>query len=363
MKKVFVSGCYDIIHGGHIQFFEDARALGDHLTVCFASADVLALAKKRPSSLPDDHKKKLIGALVCVDTVVTSSDLDPVFDFKTHWNKSAPSILAITEDDKNVDRKREFCAQYNVALVVLPKRSGLAPVSTTSILAQIKNVTERPLRVDFAGGWLDVPRISRKGSYIVNCSITPKVSLHSWPYQKGAGLGGSAAFALLHVKDGIRSELDLGVGWQDPAIIQETSLCIWRSGKKPELEAKYNPDWLTGRMLIMWTGIAHNSPSILSKKRNYTLISKAGACPATAVHAKDITLLSKAISMSYTAQLLEGMADLPALPHALAHKYLGGGHGGYALYIFKSKKHRDMVVRKNKECKAVEPWINTQQSS
>ena len=28
MKKVFVSGCYDIVHAGHIQFFEEARALG-----------------------------------------------------------------------------------------------------------------------------------------------------------------------------------------------------------------------------------------------------------------------------------------------------------------------------------------------
>ena len=46
MKKVFVSGCYDIIHGGHIQFFQDAKKLGDHLTVCFASADVLTLSKK-----------------------------------------------------------------------------------------------------------------------------------------------------------------------------------------------------------------------------------------------------------------------------------------------------------------------------
>ncbi|MFZ9683667.1 MAG: adenylyltransferase/cytidyltransferase family protein, partial [Cephaloticoccus sp.] len=41
MRKIFVSGCYDIIHAGHIQFFREARALGDFLTVCFASAEVL----------------------------------------------------------------------------------------------------------------------------------------------------------------------------------------------------------------------------------------------------------------------------------------------------------------------------------
>lgn len=52
MKKVFISGCYDILHGGHIQFFKEARALGDHLTVCFASDNVLWEHKKRRTSIP-----------------------------------------------------------------------------------------------------------------------------------------------------------------------------------------------------------------------------------------------------------------------------------------------------------------------
>ena len=33
MIKVFVSGWYDILHAGHLQFFREARALGDHLIV------------------------------------------------------------------------------------------------------------------------------------------------------------------------------------------------------------------------------------------------------------------------------------------------------------------------------------------
>lgn len=41
MKKVFISGCYDILHGGHIQFFKEARALGDHLTVCIVDQVVV----------------------------------------------------------------------------------------------------------------------------------------------------------------------------------------------------------------------------------------------------------------------------------------------------------------------------------
>jgi len=57
MKKIFVSGCYDIIHAGHIQFFNEAKALGEHLTVCIASDDVLTLEKKRKPSYQRNIKK------------------------------------------------------------------------------------------------------------------------------------------------------------------------------------------------------------------------------------------------------------------------------------------------------------------
>jgi cytidyltransferase-like protein len=138
MKKVFVSGCYDILHAGHVQFFRDAKKLGDRLIVCFASSEVLLLAKKRVSSLPDDNKKTLLEAIRYVDEVVTSSDLDPVFDFKGHIEKIRPDILAVTEDDKNAPSKRAFCAERGIEFVVIPKNNFQTQVSTTSIRANIK---------------------------------------------------------------------------------------------------------------------------------------------------------------------------------------------------------------------------------
>lgn len=138
MKKIFVSGCYDILHAGHIQFFKDAKKLGDHLTVCFASAEVLMLAKKRSSSLPDDNKKILIESIRYVDEVVASSDLDPIFDFKSHIEKIKPAVLAVTSDDKNSELKRKFCASRGIEFVIIPKNNFHTRVSTSSILSNIK---------------------------------------------------------------------------------------------------------------------------------------------------------------------------------------------------------------------------------
>lgn len=357
MKKVFVSGCYDILHAGHVQFFKDARKLGNHLTVCFASDDVLEMHKGRTSSIPEDNKKVVIGSLSCVDRVVKSSNLHPVFDFIDHIKKEKPDILAVTEDEKHIREKKDFCDEHGIKLVVLPKRNNLTKISTTQILQKISNKSEVPLRVDFAGGWLDVPRFSRKGGYIVNCSISPLVSDNNWPYKIGGGLGGSAARAILDIKDGVSSELKLGVGWQDPAVIEETGLCVWRSGIRPVLDSKCNPDWLSGKMAIFFTGRSHNTPNLANLKRDYGSIYRAGLLAKKAVEKSNLSILAKSIRKSYSVQIKEGMDILPDLNKSIAKKYLGGGHGGYALYIFKNKKDRDAVLRDNKDAKMIEPYM------
>ncbi len=363
MKKVFVSGCYDILHAGHVQFFRDARALGDHLTVCFASDKVLMLAKGRKPSLPEDNKKILIESLACVDVAVASSDLHPMFDFIRHLKRMKPDILAVTEDDGHKAEKKALCGRMGITLVVLPKKNPATRVSTTKILQGIGRKVQVPLRVDFAGGWLDVPKFARRGGFIVNCAISPLCSDRSWPYEMSGGLGGSAARAILDIKDGVRSELKLGVGWQDPAIIEETGLCVWRSGKVPVLDLKTNPDWLKGKMMIVFTGKSHYTPGLVDKKRDYGIIYRAGIAARDAVRDASLRGMALAVAMSYEAQVKEGMEPLANIKGALARKYLGGGHGGYALYLFDKPEHRDTALTAVQETLPIEPYIKHVQSA
>jgi len=82
MKKVFVSGCYDILHGGHIEFFKQARALGDYLIVSFAGDEVLLKYKGRNPAIPEAHKKVLLESLRMVDEVVIGRNVsDFALDF------------------------------------------------------------------------------------------------------------------------------------------------------------------------------------------------------------------------------------------------------------------------------------------
>lgn len=358
MKKVFVSGCYDIIHGGHVEFFGQARALGDHLTVCFAGEEVLKHHKNRKSSLPVEHKKRLLEALNVVDEVVVGEDPILGLDFATHFLRLKPNMLVVTDDDKYGQEKRDLCAQVGAEYVILPKTLDYEKISTTEIIQYIRAPHECPLRVDFGGGWLDVPKHAREGTYIVNCAVSPLVSLKEWPYEIGGGLGGSAGYALLMGRDSVKSELELGVGWQDPAVIKETGLCVWKSGERPELDFKVSGAFLRGKMAIHWTGKNHKTYENTDVTRNYNLVERAGKLAREAVlpgH-ESLELLCRAINTSYEVQLGEGMDTLAEFGQQ-ARKYLGGGWGGYALYVFNTEAERAAFL-KREGTHVIEPFMH-----
>jgi hypothetical protein len=202
-----------------------------------------------------------------------------------------------------------------------------------------------PLRVDLAGGWLDVPKLSKKDAYVVNCAISPLVSLDNWNYEVGGGLGGSAAYAILQNKDGVESELANGVGWQDPAVIQETGLCVWRSGHYPELVLYGDHRMLDGKMQLYWTGRRHTTVDLVDLPRNYDLIIEASHLAFIGCFANNYESILEAVQLTYEVQLEEGMAPLPDFGEK-AKKYCGSGFGGYALYLDCPK-----------ELMAVEPFV------
>jgi len=321
MRTVFISGCYDILHAGHLQFFRDARKLGDHLTVCFASKEVLLAHKQRTPSIPDDHKQILIQSLDMVDAAVVGTGSRLGFDFEDHFRRLRPDVLAVTTDSHFKDEKAKLCRQLGAEFVVLAKTPPtFEAISSSQIVRNIRAPIEAPLRVDFAGGWLDVPKYSIPGEFIVNCAISPMVTLQQWDYKQKSGLGGSGAWAMLNGQNGVTSELALGVGWQDPAIIQETGCCVWRSGPRPDLDFKRNGDFLDGLMALEWSGQDHDTPGLVNRNRDYR------------------------------------MQPLQPAPTALAWKYCGGGYGGYALYLFASESDRNEWVTSDSNRRAIEPF-------
>jgi D-beta-D-heptose 7-phosphate kinase/D-beta-D-heptose 1-phosphate adenosyltransferase len=78
-RIVFTNGCFDILHAGHVQLLESARALGDLLVVAVnTDASVQRLkGEGRPLvSLAD--RLRVLAALDAVDLVVTFDEDTPL---------------------------------------------------------------------------------------------------------------------------------------------------------------------------------------------------------------------------------------------------------------------------------------------
>ena len=75
---VFTNGCFDLLHPGHIQSLEQARALGDALVVGLNS-DKSVRELKGPGRpvFPELERAEILAALECVDAVVIFDELTP----------------------------------------------------------------------------------------------------------------------------------------------------------------------------------------------------------------------------------------------------------------------------------------------
>lgn len=74
MKKVIAFGTFDPLHQGHIYFLQQAKALGDHLTVVVAHDSAIRTNKKREPF--ESHQKRLqkVGAVQEVDAVIVGQE-------------------------------------------------------------------------------------------------------------------------------------------------------------------------------------------------------------------------------------------------------------------------------------------------
>ena len=80
MKVVAVSGYFDPIHVGHLEYLKMAKNLGDKLIV-IVNSDYQAGLKKGTSFMPEDDRLEIVKSLRCVDEVVEVSGAEEFVNF------------------------------------------------------------------------------------------------------------------------------------------------------------------------------------------------------------------------------------------------------------------------------------------
>jgi len=75
---VWTSGCFDLIHVGHLYSLREAKLLGDVLVVGVNSdASVRAIKGSPRPIVPEEDRAEHLSALECVDFVVMFNELTP----------------------------------------------------------------------------------------------------------------------------------------------------------------------------------------------------------------------------------------------------------------------------------------------
>ncbi len=155
-SKVFVSGCYDMLHSGHVAFFQEAARYGDLYVAVGSDRTVYDLKGRLPVN-NEAERLYMVQSVSCVKQAFVSQG-SGMLDFAGELEALRPGYFVVNEDGNTPD-KEELCRALGVEYVILKREphAGLTPRSTTAL----RQIQQMPYRIDLAGGWLDQPWVSR----------------------------------------------------------------------------------------------------------------------------------------------------------------------------------------------------------
>ena len=179
-KKVFVSGCYDLLHSGHIEFFRQAAEYGDLYVGIGSDATYLEYKHRKPM-FPEEERLFMVKAVRYVKEAYINQG-SGVIDFIPTLDAIHPDILVVNAEGGS-EAKRQLCAERGMEYIELQRTpaEGLEARSSSSLKAKLSSANEDanenhgiPTRLDLAGTWIDQPYVSMyHPGWAITISIEP----------------------------------------------------------------------------------------------------------------------------------------------------------------------------------------------
>ena len=360
-KKVFVSGCYDMLHSGHVAFFEEAAQLGD-LYVGIGSDKTIFELKARKTINSDAERLYMVKSLKTVKDAWINKG-SGLLDFLFEIQSLRPDIFFVNADGHTL-AKENLCNELGIEYVVSKRvpHGNLPPRSTTA-LRQECNI---PYRIDLAGGWLDQPYVSKhaSGSVLTIC-IEP-----DYEFNDRSGMSTSSRKKAIElwqsdVPEGDKEKLARMLfcfenppgtkyvsGSQDSLGITVPGLNnlyyegdFWPSKIQSVLDDDIL-DWIEQRLWMIPLYPRHKDYDVLADThitpQNVQKLSEATKACWDALLAKDAVAVGKAMTQSFDAQIImfPNMVSTDILDQiesyksrVLGWKISGAGGGGYMIFF------------------------------
>lgn len=360
-KKVMVTGCFDLIHSGHVAFLNEAKKMGD-VYACIGNDENVFRLKGRYPVNHQFERKYMIENL----SAITSCKINKGFgiiDFLEELNEIEPDIFLVNEDGATPEKAR-ICQERGIDYKIFSRvPHGDLPVrSTTSLRSECLI----PFRLDLAGGWLDQPFVSKyHAGPVITISIEPTLEFNNRSGMSSSTRNKAIELWRTEIPAGDREKLakvlftyenppgtKIIAGSQDAlgVVMPCLNKLNYAGDYWPEqIESVYDEatiSWIEQRLFLVTLGPRHGDYSVLDN----TFIDEAGAkalADATvncweAILAKDTAAFGKAMTASFEAQIamFPNMVNEDILsqlesykPKVAGWKLSGAGGGGYLVFV------------------------------
>jgi len=358
-KKVFVSGCYDLMHSGHIAFFKEASQYGD-LYVGIGSDATIEDLKGRKSVNSEQERLYMVKAVRFVKDAWINSGLG-IMDFEEELTRFHPDVFIVNEDG-HTPNKEIICKNLGIEYIVLSRipDAGLPARSSTYIRT---NITSRlPYRLDLAGTWIDQPYVSKYNpGWAITISLEPTIDFYErcgmatstrnaaaklWPYELPAMHPEQLAQLLFHYENEPgRSEISGAqdsIGMCMPGLTRHYYDNTYWPSVIETISDEAILSWLENRiyLILLWPRPAGTNllKETYITKENVQVLAEAAEISWEGIVKQDFSQFAKGAKMSFEAQIRMFPAMYPPevkkavkpyIENIPAFKLAGAGGGGY----------------------------------
>lgn len=361
MPKVMVTGCFDLLHSGHVAFLKEAARLGD-LYVCIGSDENVAHLKGRYPVNPEGERQFMLAALGCVREVRVNRGMG-ILDFVAEMDDIRPDVFFVNEDG-HTPAKEDLCRSRGIEYVVSRRipAASLPPRSTTALRVECTI----PFRIDLAGGWLDQPWVSKyhpgpvltvsiEPTYDFNdrsgmASSTRKKAIELWKTALPAANPEQLARLLFSFENPPGTAVVAGSQDSIGIVFPGLNRSNYHGGYWPETTQSVHDEevlqWLESHLYLVTLGPRMGGYDVLSN----TNITPAGAAALaeaaescwSSILNRDLQAFGAAFRASFEAQIamFPNMVDDDILQmidryreRALGWKLSGAGGGGYLIFV------------------------------
>ena len=369
-KKVFVSGCYDLLHSGHVEFFRQAAEYGD-LYVGIGSDKTIEEYKHHKTVYSEQERLFMVKSVRYVKDAYINAG-SGIMDFVPTVEALKPDILVVNSDGRNED-KRRFCEEHGIEYVVLERTPHVVEGSGSEAGMRLtarsstdlkKTESQIPTRLDLAGTWIDQPYVSCFApGWAITISLEPTFEVRErcglststrnmikkiWPYQlPNMDPETLAKLVFCFENDPERSDGIIS-GAQDSIGICIPGLCrhYYNNRFWPEkIETCQNEavlSWLESHLIMIPMEPRRPGCSVvegkdITREKVLALAKEADDC-WEAIMAKDLQAFADAYRASFNAQTAMFPAMIQGSVQAYIDKYKdqvlawkmpGAGGGGY----------------------------------